>query len=448
MMRIQKAFWAGLVLLSGLWLLADPGALAPGSFIALRDSMVQYSGILAMGAMSLAMILAMRPRWPERWLGGLDKMYRLHKWLGIGGLMLAIVHWLWSMGPKWAVGLGWMTRPPRGPRPVIESSVEQFLLAQRGAAEGIGEWAFYAAVLLIAVALMHRIPYRLFYKTHRYLAVAYLVLVFHSVVLTRFSYWTSPLGVLMAALLAYGTVAAVVVLLRRVGASRKAAGRITRLQYYAPLRVLEGEIDIPTGWAGHKAGQFAFMTTDSPEGAHPFTIASDWHAAERRIVFIVKELGDYTSRLNETLRVGQTVVVEGPYGCFTLEDDRPRQIWIGAGIGITPFIARMKYLARGRGGRPPRQVVDLFHTTADYSDEAIANLRADAEAANIRVHVLHDARDGFLTGDRIREAVPEWQDASIWFCGPAGFGDALRKDFASHGLPVATRFHRELFAMR
>jgi predicted ferric reductase len=142
------------------------------------------------------------------------------------------------------------------------------------------------------------------------------------------------------------------------------------------------------------------------------------------------------------------VVVEGPYGCFTLEDDRPRQIWIGAGIGVTPFVARMKYLARGRGGRPPRQVVDLFHTTAGYSDEAIANLRADAEAANIRVHVLHDARDGFLTGDRIRGAVPDWQDASIWFCGPAGSGDALRKDFASHGLPVATRFHWELFAMR
>jgi predicted ferric reductase len=344
-----------------------------------------------------------------------------------------------------------MTRPQRGPRPAVEGAVEQFLLSQRGMAEGLGEWAFYASVLLIAVALIHRIPYRIFYKTHRLLAVTYLVLVFHSVVLTKFSYWASPLGVLMAALLAYGTIAAAVVLLRRVGAGRKAEGRITRLHYYLPLRVLEGELEIPKGWAGHKAGQFAFMTTDRPEGAHPFTIASDWHAAERRIVFIVKELGDYTSRLNETLRVGQTVEVEGPYGCFTLEDDCPRQIWIGAGIGVTPFIARMKYLARGRTageGAPPLQAVDLFHTTADYSEEAIAKMRADAVAANVRLHVLHDARDGFLTGARIREAVPDWRDASIWFCGPAGFGDMLSTDFARHGLPVATRFHRELFAMR
>jgi predicted ferric reductase len=295
MMRLQKAFWGGLVLLSGLWLLADPGALAPGSFIALRDSMVQYSGILAMGAMSLAMILAMRPRWPERWLGGLDKMYRLHKWLGIGGLMLAVVHWLWSQGPKWAVGFGWMTRPPRGPRPVIESPVEQFLLSQRGTAEGIGEWAFYAAVLLIAVALIHRIPYRLFYKTHRYLAVAYLVLVFHSVVLTRFSYWTSPLGVLMAALLAYGTVAAVVVLLRRVGAGRKAEGRITRLYYYAPLRVLEGEIDIPAGWAGHKAGPVRLHDHEQPGGSA--SLHDSFGLARRRAAHRVHREG--TRRLHQ-----------------------------------------------------------------------------------------------------------------------------------------------------
>ncbi|MBV1800197.1 ferric reductase-like transmembrane domain-containing protein [Siccirubricoccus sp. G192] len=448
--RIQLTFWGGIVLLSGLWLLANPGALAPASFFAFRDSMVQYSGILAMGCMSLAMILAMRPRWPERWFGGLDKMYRLHKWLGIGGLVLAIAHWLWAKGPKWAVGLGWLERPQRGPRAAVEG-VEQFLLSQRGVAEGLGEWAFYGSVLLIAVALIHRIPYRIFYKTHRLLAVAYLVLVFHSLVLMNFPYWASPLGVVMAVLLAYGTWAAIVVLVRRVGASRKVDGTTTRLHYFPSLRVLEGEVDTLQGWPGHKPGQFAFVTWDEAEEAHPCTIASAWNPSEHRLTFITKELGDFTRRLPEALRVGQPVKVEGPYGCFTFDDNRTRQIWIGGGIGITPFIARMKQLAMDRqaySGRPRSQAIDLFHTTADYSEEAIGKLTADAEAAGVRLHVLHDTRDGRLTGDRIREAVPDWQEASVWFCGPAGFGDALSKDFASHGLPVTTRFHRELFSMR
>jgi predicted ferric reductase len=451
MRRIKITFWSALALLSMLWLAVDQSVLRPTSFIGLRNSMVQYSGILAMTCMSLAMILALRPRWPERWIGGLDKMYRLHKWLGIGGLVLAIVHWLWSQGPKWAVGLGWLERPERGPQAVLDNPIEQFLRTQRGAAEGLGEWAFYAAVLLIAAALIRRIPYRLFYKTHRLLAVAYLVLVFHAAVLMNFAYWASPLGLVVAALLAYGTWAAIVVLTRNVGAGRKVDGTITRLHYYPDLRVLEGEIDAPQGWPGHKPGQFAFVTSDEAEGAHPFTIASAWNPPEHRLAFITKALGDYTRRLPDTLRIGQPVQVEGPYGCFTFDDDRSRQIWIGGGIGITPFIARMKQLALDRhaySGRPRSQSIDLFHTTADYSEEAIAKLHADAEAAGVRVHVLHDPRDGRLTGERIRAAVPDWREASVWFCGPPGFGAALRDDLAGHGVPVAEYFHQELFAMR
>lgn len=451
MAHIKIAFWGALAFLAGVWLVADPVALQPAGFLGLRGSMVQLSGALAMGCMSLAMILALRPRWPERWLGGLDKMYRLHKWLGIGGLVLAVTHWLWAEGPKWAVRLGWMERPRHGPRPTLANPIEQFLTTLREPAVGLGEWAFYAAVLLIAVALIHRIPYRLFYKTHRVLAVAYLVLVFHSVVLLSFSYWASPLGIVMAILLAYGTWAAIVVLLRRVGAGRLADGTIIRLNYYPSLRVLEGEIDVPHGWPGHKPGQFAFVTTDETEGAHPFTIASAWEPSEHRLMFITKQLGDYTRRLPEALRIGQPVNVEGPYGCFTFDDDRPRQIWIGGGIGITPFIARMKQLALDRkaySGLPRAQTVDLFHTTLDYSEEAISKLRADAEAAGVRVHILHDPRDGLLSGERIRDAVPDWREASIWFCGPSGFGAALRNDFARHDLRVAERFHQELFAMR
>ncbi len=90
MWSIRIVFWGALAVLTGLWLVVDSSVFEVTSAIALRGFMVQYSGILAMGCMSLAMVLATRPRWPEPWLGGLDKMYRrLHKWLGIGGLVLA-----------------------------------------------------------------------------------------------------------------------------------------------------------------------------------------------------------------------------------------------------------------------------------------------------------------------------------------------------------------------
>jgi predicted ferric reductase len=445
MQTIKVSLGGLLVLLIMLWLAAEPSVFRRESFFALRGDLMQVTGVLAIGCMSVAMVLALRPRWPEAWFGGLDKMYRLHKWLGIAALVLAVIHWLWAQGPKWAVGWGWLQRPERGTRPALGNPVAQVFMDWRGTAEAVGEWAFYAAVLLIALALIKRFPYRLFFKTHRLLAVAYLALVFHAVVLTRFAYWTSPLGLVMAPLLAAGAWAAIIVLLRRVAIDRRVPGTIRSLHYYPGVRVLAAEIEVPQGWPGHKAGQFAFATSDASEGAHPYTIASAWDG-DRRIRFIVKELGDHTRRLREKLRVGQAVTVEGPYGCFTFDDDCPHQIWVGAGIGVTPFIARMQH--RAATAAASAQTIDFFHPTADYDADAIAKLTADADAAQVRLHVLLASRDGRLNGERIRAAVPAWRDASIWFCGPAGFGEALQADFAAHGFPVKQRFHQELFAMR
>lgn len=71
MRHIKLAFWSLVLLLTVLWLVAEPSVFQPVSFMALRSAMVQYSGIIAMGAMAVAMMLALRPRWPERWFGGL-----------------------------------------------------------------------------------------------------------------------------------------------------------------------------------------------------------------------------------------------------------------------------------------------------------------------------------------------------------------------------------------
>ncbi len=52
-----------------------------------------------------------------------------------------------------------------------------------------------------------------------------------------------------------------------------------------------------------------------------------------------------------------------------------------------------------------------------------------------------------LTLNCIEALVPDWTEASIWFCGPSGFGEALRQPMLARGLP-ASNFHQELFEMR
>lgn len=445
---IKAALAALLAVMTALWLLADGLVPDPFTYFSFRAVFIQLTGIIAIGTMSAAAILALRPGWLEPHLGGLDKMYRLHKWLGIAGLVAAIVHWWWAQGTKWMVGWGWLARPQRGTgrgpgQGQGAGGVEAWLNGQRGLAEGIGEWAFYAVVVLIVLALWKRFPYHLFVKTHRWIAAVYLALAYHSLVLAKVDYWSQPVGWVLAALLLAGVSAALVALSGRIGADRKVAGVIESIIDYPELRVLETRVRLRAGWPGHKAGQFAFVQSDLHEGAHPYTIASAWSAEDGQVTFITKALGDHTSRLRDRLRAGMEVTVEGPYGCFDFDDDRPHQIWIGAGIGITPFIARMKQLARNPSGRS----IDLFHPTADFSETAIGKLRADAEGAQVRLHLLVSPRDGVLSGADIRAEVPDWSSASIWFCGPPGFGHVLRADLVAHGLPPAA-FHQEMFEMR
>jgi predicted ferric reductase len=444
MRKIKWALWAVFIVVTPAWIASDNPFPQPWTVFGLRPVWIQYTGLMAIAAMSVALALANRPRRIEKPLGGLDKMYRLHKWLGIGALTFAVLHWLFTKGVQYAVGWGWLVRPPRGPRPPATSSVDQFLRAYRGLAETVGEYAFYAAVVLIVLALTRRFPYRWFQKTHTVLAVLYLLLAFHTVVLLRFGYWRAPAGIVTALLLAVGVVAAVRVLAGRVGAGRKVQGRIASLTWYPELRVIETAVDLKPGWPGHESGQFAFVTSDRNEGAHPYTIASAWNPHAPQVVFCTKELGDHTSMLKDLLQVGQTVTIEGPYGGFTFDDDRDRQIWIGAGIGITPFIARMKELAQ----HPDRaHRIDLFHATADFSEKAIEKLTADAQAAGVQLHLLVDSKHGRLNGQRIREMIPDWAHASVWFCGPPAFGEAVRDDLVAHGLD-RNDFHQELFQMR
>lgn len=106
----------------------------------------------------------------------------------------------------------------------------------------------------------------------------------------------------------------------------------------------------------------------------------------------------------------------------------------------------MRQLAAA-GSRKPQQF-HLFHPSADHDDQALAKLAADANAAGVNVQVLIDSRDGLLDGARILNAVPNWRDASIWYCGPIGLGNALRRDFAASRLRLNERFHQELFSMR
>ena len=247
----------------------------------------------------------------------------------------------------------------------------------------------------------------------------------------------------MALLMLAGSVAAIVILLRQVGQSRQALGMIEEIDYHPELRVLEVAVRLKGRWRGHQAGQFAFVSFDEKEGAHPFTITSAW-TDDGRLSFVIKELGDYTKTLLAGLKIGDPVKVEGPYGQFTFSSNKPRQIWIGGGIGITPFIARMKALAQASAGKNHRPL-SHHHGTRRRRHRQAAQRCAAGQRYFCTYWSIHAMV--LLTAERIMAAVPKWESSDVWFCGPTRFGEALRRDFVTRGLP-ADDFHHELFDLR
>lgn len=412
---------------------------------ALRKSLLYYSGIIAIGMMSVGMILAMRLQSIESLLGGLDKHYRLHKWLGVSAVIAAVVHWLVKLEPKWLVKHGFVAaetfRTPTGVTGFFDRA-DPFQ-SVRGLAKDLGEWAIYALILLAVLALWRKLPYRGFFKTHRLMAVIYLVLAFHSVVLFSKLGWQSPIGYIMGALMLAGAAGAIVSIVGKTGHSHQYRGTLSSWTMHAKDNMVEVHLKVDETWPGHEAGQFAFLDFGHKEGAHPFSISSAWKPTTRDISFHIKRLGDFTTTLPETLSAGQLVGIQGPYGRFKFEPSQADQIWVAGGVGLTPFLARLQSLPTG----PTPNAIRFYLCVRDDQTEVVHSIKSLCERTGVELETIVSGRDQPFSGAQIRETVSNWKNCHVWFCGPAGLGQSVREDLVSHGL-AGTHFHQELFEMR
>lgn len=428
-----------LVSLAWGWGIFVAGSVAGGSVPwAFRQEGLYLTGLLSIALMSFAMLLAARPAWLEGPVGGMDRMYRTHKWAGILAVGFAAAHWLIEMSGDVIKAL--VGREGRLPK----EKYSGFLEVLRDLAEDMGEWAIYAVLAMLAITLWKRFPYRKWRFLHQAMPAIYLMLACHAALLAPVHYWTQPAGWLLALLMAGGVYGSLHSLTGRIGRSRQVAGEILSIEQSAP-DVIAVRCRLAEGWRGHRPGQFAFISFDRAEGQHPFTIASA-DRGDRTIAFQIKALGDYTRTLKQGLGIGQAVTVEGPYGRFDLGriDRKARQIWIAGGIGVTPFLAWLEVLRANPEFAP---AADLHYCTRDRTtDPFVAKLEAlCAPLSTVRLRV-HGARQGeILSAEKVATGNPK--RAEVWFCGPAGLGNAIKAGL-QRARPGRFTFHREAFAMR
>ncbi|MBR0679158.1 hypothetical protein GXW74_01565 [Roseomonas eburnea] len=203
----------------------------------------------------------------------------------------------------------------------------------------------------------------------------------------------------------------------------------------------------PMGHAGlrFRAGQFAWIRLDRGPFSmreHPFSIASA-PGAGRRLSFLIKEAGDFTSTIGR-LPVGARAFVEGPHGNLVVDGrSEPGLCLIGGGAGIAPLLS----ILRSEGGARPALVIYGNR----HQGQILAREDLDASGAEV-VHVLQEPPPGWagptglVSRDLVRERCTAAARAGWLFalCGPPPMMREVRAGLQALGVP-ASRILEERF---
>jgi len=380
----------------------------------------QYLGMAALIAMSLGQIIATRLGFVERIFGGLDRSYILHKWLGIGSMIAILLH---DTIDAEMDGLG------------RETLLTEF-------AETAGEISLYGFLILVVITITTFIPYHLWRWTHKIIGGFFVLSALHYwLILKPFSNG-DPIGIFVSVFCALGILAYVYKILPRSMHPTKAyeikdiklEGLATAITMTPTKRALK-----------HRAGQFAFATFDGigMNEPHPFTI-SKAPDASGDLRMTVASLGDFTNALASRVKLGGKVKIEGPFGRFERKRGLAAELWIAAGVGITPFVAWAQSLTDKDG------LVTLFYCVRDAKDAAhLTELqRIEGRLKNFRV-IVHDSQiQSRLNADQIVNQMGfEATNAQAYFCGPEAMRKSLAKGLAIKGIPQR-KFHFEEFEIR
>lgn len=383
----------------------------------------EVAGTMAFVFMVFALLLTLRLPAVANAFGGLETLYSLHRGFGIAAYGMMLLHpLLLAQQGGWRVlqldgkdlwfRLGWS-----GLLMVMVGLVCTFVLKTRG--------------------------YDSWRRLHLLLVPAYLAIVLHCAAYQ--GDWPLLGRLLFNGLLLAGILAPV---LRHLLIDRGIGARAYRVETvgYPAKEVIDMRLT-PLGKAlTVSPGQFVFARF-APAGAypgcghfHPFTASRVMDDGTLRLS--IKASGHCT-RLMQRIEAGSTARIQGPYGNLFQHARTDGQVWIAGGIGITPFVARLRALDENHS---PIQLLYFYDRPAEaaYLDE-IANLAQGRQRFSF--HPIPIFGRGETIESTFDALLPPWDDKQYVLCGPPSFADYVRQYLRDHGV-ADQAMHQERMEFR
>ncbi|MCK9997286.1 MAG: ferric reductase-like transmembrane domain-containing protein [Candidatus Krumholzibacteria bacterium] len=403
-----------------------------GHFLLWLVDLLRYSGDHPLGSLNIAgevfsswavtviainFLMATKARWVERLFGGLDKMYMIHRRSGIIATALLIIHFIII---------------PRDPVFIIGKPLGFFALV-----------LLLVGIVLSAAPFVKRIfPYGRWRMTHKLMGVAYILGVAH---VYNVSTLTSELPLVrsyVSAMMFIGVAAWIYKVFLYGLFNRKIPYEVTRIEHFEDdtsklILQPQGEKRLD-----FNVGQFAFFSIPDlgTKEAHPFTLSS--HPVDSDLCVTVKSLGDYTADLQQNLKVGASVQVEGPFGLFDYQTARfKKQIWLAGGIGITPFLPFLQNL------EPEHEVTLVWAVRSSKSTfyrEKIESLAKKNPGLEFILNIS-DQQGRFTIDQRFSSS--NLKGRSVMICGPEAMREGYIKQLLEKGVSFRD-IHFEEFSFR
>jgi predicted ferric reductase len=380
----------------------------------------QITVLWSVTLMAIAMLAVVRAHALEPVFGGLDRAVRFHKILGPAAILLLIAHVIFLALVEFESGT---------------SIGNMFIPFWSESARSIDILVFYLLLLLGGLAYDQRMSYERWLSVHRLIGLVFLGGSAHAAMEPGTIADFEPLRTWMVILILAGAAAWLyrVVLFNRLG---------PRYRYRLEIVASRGSnvIDLvmrPTDRRMmYEPGTFVFLRVPSMEGQqkelHPFSISST--PVDRDLRVSIRTIGDFTRRL-PALESGTHVDVYGPFGGFTPHRFAPfrRLVFIGAGIGITPFLGMLAFELSSHDFRR----IWLYYVARDEQDAVydseIRESYLDAESY-IDYTLWTTATRGRITAAQIAAEIAPLADYAVMLCGQVRFISDLAWQFRALGL--------------
>ena len=208
---------------------------------------------------------------------------------------------------------------------------------------------------------------------------------------------------------------------------------------WASRDIVRLALTVPGAPLQFSAGQYVLLTFGG-RLTRPYSLANQPGA--RTLEFHISQIdgGATSAYVGKTLRVGEEVDVDGPYGSSYLRPSSRPILLVGGGSGLAPVVSILKTIISQR----KRRRIHLYHGVRDLEDIYDGDMLTTAALCHsfaFRPVLLAPTRPTKHRSGLVHEAIAadftSLDDFEIYVAGPPQMVDAVTETVRRRGVPVS-----------